>query len=190
MGMAKLQIWFTAEGSPCTISERHEDPQHSHGGTLPWEVAIMHCNGKVLNWCHRRYVGIKAPCGYVEIEVPPGCYVIRGGESMGVNAHGGVTGNHMTDHAVVTACCDESTCVTLFAPSLHSCVHGVVVAVRDAIAFNKIPAELGKPVLTALKALSERLPKSDFDDEAIPVMEELLRGLDNPKKGNDDPKSK
>jgi len=184
MGMAKLQIWFTAEGSPCTISERDE---HDN---LPWEVAIMHCDGQVLNWCGRRYVGLKAPCGHLEVEVPPGCYIIRGGESMGVNAHGGVTGNHMTDHAVVTACCDESTCVTLFAPSLHNCVFGVVVAVNGAIAANKLPADVGRPALAALKALSERLPRSNFDYAAIPVMEELLKGVNNPKRHNEDPKSK
>lgn len=150
----------------------------------------MHCDGQVLNWCGRRYVGLKAPCGHLEVEVPPGCYIIRGGESMGVNAHGGVTGNHMTDHAVVTACCDESTCVTLFAPSLHNCVFGVVVAVNGAIAANKLPADVGRPALAALKALSERLPRSNFDYAAIPVMEELLKGVNNPKRHNEDPKSK
>jgi len=184
MGMAKLQIWFTAEGSPCTISERDE---HDN---LPWEVAIMHCSGKVLNWCGRRYVGLKAPCGHLEVEVPPGCYIIRGGENMGVDHHGGVTGNHMTDHAVVTACCDESTCVTLFAPSLHNCVFGVAAAVQGAIAFNKLPAEIGRPALAALKTLAERLPRSNFDYAAIPVMEELLKCVNNPKKRDEDPKGK
>ncbi len=183
MGKAKLQIWFTAEGSPCTISERDE---HDN---LPWQVAIMHCGGQVLNWCGRRYVGIPAPCGHVEIEVPPGCYVIRGGENMGVDAHGGVTGNHLTDHAVVTACCDEPTCVTLFAPSLHNCVFGVNAALTGAIAANRLPAEIGRPALAALKAVAERLPRSNFDDAALAVMEELLEGVNNPKKRRTDPES-
>jgi hypothetical protein len=173
MGLATLQIWFTAEGSPCTISERDE---HDN---LPWQVAIMHCDGRVLNWCGRRYVGIPAPCGHVEVKVPPGCYVIRGGESMGVNAHGGVTGNHMTDHAVVTACCDENTCVTLFAPSAHNCIFGVVAAIQGAVAFNKLAAEIATPALEALRVVAERLPRSNFDYGAIPVMQELLKGVDH-----------
>lgn len=175
MGMAKLQIWFTAEGSPCTISERDE---HDN---LPWEVAIMHCSGKVLNWCGRRFVGVKAPCGHVEVEVPPGCYVIRGGENMGVDAFGGVTGNHLTDHAVVTACCDSETCVTLFAPSLHNCLFGFEHAVRGAMAVGLVPLELGEPVLKALRPLAERLPKSDFDMAAFSVMDELLKGVNDQK---------
>jgi hypothetical protein len=181
MGMAKLQIWFTAEGSPCTISERDE---HDN---LPWEVAIMHCDGRALTWCGRRYVGIPARCGHVEIDVPPGCYVIRGGENMGVDAHGGVTGNHLTDHAVVTACCDESTCVTLFAPSLHNCVFGVRKAVTQAIAADKLPADVGRPALAALEAVAERLPKSNFDYAALAVMEELLEGVNNPEKCEERP---
>jgi hypothetical protein len=184
MGMATLQIWFTAEGSPCTISERDE---HDN---LPWQVAIMHCDGRVLTWCGRRYVAIPAPCGHVELKVPPGCYVIRGGESMGVDAHGGVTGNHMTDHAVVTACCDEATCVTLFAPSAHNCVFGVVAAITGAIAFNKLPAEIGRPALAALQAVAERLPRSNFDYGAIPVMQELLKGVDRPQGNEPAPKTK
>lgn len=176
MGLAKLQIWFTAEGAPCKISD-HD----AHDG-LPWEVAIMTCDGNVLEWCKRRYVGIPAPCGHVEVEVPPGCYIIRGGEQMGVNPHGGITGNHLTDHAVVTACCDKEVCVTLFAPSLHNCLHGVHVAVRDAMVFQKIPAELGKTFLAALKPLQERAPKSNFDTAAIPVMDELIKGVNSRKK--------
>ena len=175
MGMAKLQIWFTAEGSPCTISERDEHD------SLPWEVAIMHCSGNLLNWCGRRFVGIKAPCGHVEVEVPPGCYVIRGGEQMGVDAFGGVTGNHLTDHAVVTACCDSETCVTLFAPSLHSCLYGVVHAVRGGMAVGRVPLELGEQVLKALGALAERMPKSDFDVASFAVIDELLKGVNDQK---------
>ena len=142
----------------------------------------MHCDGRVLNWCGRRYVGIPAPCGHVEITVPPGCYVLRGGENMGVDAHGGVTGNHLTDHAVVTACCDESTCVTLFAPSLHNCVFGVRVALRAAMAVEKVPAELGEPALAALEAVAERLPKSTFDHAALRVMDELIKCVNHPRK--------
>jgi hypothetical protein len=181
MGMAKLQIWFTAEGNPCTISERDD---HDN---LPWEVAIMHCSGQVLSWCGRRYVGLIARCGHLEVEVPPGCYVIRGGESMGVNPHGGITGNHLTDHAVVTACCDESTCVTLFAPSLHSCLFGFNAALAGAIAHDRLDDAAGRPVLEAMKVLFDKLPKSEFDDAAIPVMQELIRSVDNPK---DNPKKK
>lgn len=176
MGLVKLQIFFHSEYEPCKISD------HDTHDSLPWEVAIMTCDGKALEWCKRRYVGIKAPCGFVEVEVPPGCYIVRGGENMRVGTHGGVLGNHMTDHAIVIACCDADTCVHLFAPTLHNCVFGVVAALNEAIAVKKVPADLGRNAVTALKAVQERLPKANFDINEGPVMEELLKGVNNPKK--------
>jgi len=176
MGMSTLQIWITSEGSPCTISERDENDN------LPWQVAIMHCDGRVLTWCGRRYVGIPAPCGHVEVQVPPGCYIIRAGEGMRVDKKGGLIGNHMSDHAVVTACCDESVCVTLFAPTIHNCVRGVVVALGGAIEANLIPAETARPALTALKALNDKLPASAFDTASQAVMDELLKGATKSKR--------
>jgi len=176
MGMSTLQIWITSEGSPCTISERDE-----HDNT-PWQVAIMHCDGRVLNWCNRRYVAIPAPCGHVEVQVPPGCYIIRAGEAMRVDKKGGLIGNHMSDHAVVTACCDESVCVTLFAPTLHNCVRGVVVALGGAVEANLIPAETARPALTALKALNDKLPASAFDTASQAVMDEVLKGAAKSKR--------
>jgi len=101
---------------------------------------------------------------------------------MRVDKKGGLIGNHMSDHAVVTACCDEKVCVTLFAPTLHHCVHGVVWALDDAIAANLIPAETARPALTALKALAEKLPASQFDKNAQPVLNDLLKSANKPRK--------
>lgn len=175
MGMATLQIWIRSEISPCTISESDTHDK------VPWQVAIMHCDGRALAWCGKTYVGLVAECGHLEVEVPPGCYVIRAGEGMRVDKKGGVLGNHMSDHAVVIACCDQRVCVNLFAPTLHNCVHGVVAALDGAVAANLLPAETAKPALAALRALSEKLPRSDFDKTAIPLMDELLKGAVKPR---------
>jgi hypothetical protein len=176
MGLVTLQVIVHSEIEPCKVSD-HD----THDG-VPWEVAIMTCDGKALNYCKTNYVGIPAPCGIAEIKVPPGCYIVRGGENLRIGNHGGVLGNHMTDHAIVIACCDDDVCVHLFAPTLHNCVFGVTAALNEAIAVKKVPADLGKNALTALKAIHERLPKSDFDVAAIPVMEELLKGVNTRKK--------
>lgn len=171
MGMSTLQIWITSEGSPCTISELD-----AHDNNTPWQVAIMHCDGRVLTWCGRKYVALVAECGYLEVKVPPGCYVIRAGEGLRIDKKtGGLLGNHLSDHAVVTACCDESVCVTLFAPTLHNCLFGVNAALQGAVNANLVPAELARPALTALKALYDKLPGSNFDNTALPLMEELLK---------------
>ena len=174
MGLAKLQIWITSEGDPCNISERDE---HDN---LPWRVAIMHCDGRVLRWCGRDYFNLLARCGHLEVEVPPGCYVIRAADGMALTPTGGVTGNHWSDHAVVTACCDESTCVTLFAPSAHTCGHGFLQVLDRLIAHDRVPREAGEEARRALTAIIERLPRANFDYAALPLMDELLKAAEQP----------
>lgn len=171
MGMSTLQIWITEEGSPCTISETHDNN--------PWQVAIMHCDGRVLTWCKRTYTALVTKCGHIEVEVPPGCYVIRAGVGLGVDKDKGtLIGNHLSDHAVVTACCDEKVCVTLFAPTLHSCIFGVNAAIEQAVAGNRVPADLARNALAGLKALGAKVTPAPFDKAAQAVMEGLLKGAD------------
>jgi len=118
MGVARLNIWITGEGDPCGVSTKPPDP----GDPQQWVVAVWECSGRLLNWpCGEgEYFNLPTRCGHLEIEVPPGCYVVRAADSMWMT-EAGVAGNHWTDHGVVTACCDETACVTLFAPSAHHC---------------------------------------------------------------------
>ena len=178
MGMARLQIWITSEGAPCKISERDE---HDN---LPWVVAIWHCSGELLEWCGRKYFNIVAKCGHVEIEVPPGCYIIRAADGMGISANGQVWGNHWSDHAVVTACCDENTCVTLFAPSAHSCGIGFLAVLERLVAAKKIAPELGREAIQALKKVLEKTPQTNWDKLALPAMDALLKEAEKKKKPN------
>jgi hypothetical protein len=176
MGLAKLQIWITSEGDPCKISERDE-----HDNT-PWVVAIWHCDGRLLEWCGRKYFNLVARCGHLEVEVPPGCYVIRAADGMALHPTGAVTGNHWSDHAVVAACCDEAVCVTLFSPSAHNCGFGFLRVVERLIAAKMILPEVGQRLVADLKATLERLPKSHFDVLALPAMDDLLNAAEKPPK--------
>lgn len=174
MGLAKLQIWITSEGDPCKISERDEHDNR------PWVVAIWHCDGQLLNWCGRRYFNMIARCGHLEVEVPPGCYVIRAADGMALNPSGAVVGNHWSDHAVVTACCDHETCVTLFAPSAHGCGIGFLHVVERLLAAKMIEPDRGDRLIADLRATIDRLPKSHFDVMVRQTMDELLKAAENP----------
>jgi hypothetical protein len=63
--IAKINAWVTRIGAPCEIDTERE-----------WFVHVLHCNGKILKWCDRTYSNIKTKCAHVEIEVPPGCYLV------------------------------------------------------------------------------------------------------------------
>jgi len=175
MGLGKLQVWITSEGDPCKISERDE---HDN---LPWVVAIMHCDGRVLDWCGRKYFGLEAKCGHLEVEIPPGCYIVRAADGQSLNPQGGVTGNHWSDHGVVTVCCDQVTCVTLFAPSAHHCGHGFLRVVERLVAADRIPREIGVRAQEALTEILKRLPQSNYDNAALPMLDNLLKHAEKPK---------
>jgi hypothetical protein len=170
MGFVTVDVWIVSEKDPCKISEfdDHDNAQ--------WQVAIMNCDGTPLLVCGKPQVGIPAPCGHAEVKVPPGCYIIRGGEGMRVDPNNPrrVLGNHMTDHAIVTACCGKEICVKLFAPSAHNCVFGVKWVIETGLANNFVTAETGKRALAALTEFQKTLEPSAFDKNAQQVMGGLL----------------
>ncbi len=109
MGLSRLNIFVSEVDDPCCISN----------GT--WYVSIFKCDGKVLEWCDKRYLVMKAPCGHLEVDVPPGCYYIRAVAGYRITSDGTYVGNLFTDAAIVQVCCHSHVCVTLFQPSIHRC---------------------------------------------------------------------
>src|SRR3990170_8539098 len=109
MGFAKLNVWITELGTACKIDKR------------TWYVNIYTCDGRILEWCSRRYAALPAKCGHLEVEVPPGCYLVNAVWGYWTDPQGVIHGNHFTHNAVIQACCDETTCATLFAPVNHTC---------------------------------------------------------------------
>lgn len=138
MSTAVLNLWVTNLGEPCSIASDVSLPN-------AWVVAVSHCDGRVVNWSEGRFrwrrddpwisIALHRPPGgtpgfwfdsiptrdgHVEVELPPGCYVVRATmHSWFVN--GRLYGNWATDRAVVQACCGEDTCATLYAPSAPAC---------------------------------------------------------------------
>ena len=160
MGMARLNIWITDLGHPCKMAQRD------------WVVAIAGCDGKVLEWCGKTYDSVPAPCGHVDLEVPPGCYVIR------ASAHtwwseGLLIGNWATDRAVVQACCDEHHCVTLYAPSVMACWVPLFEIVLQVMADKgKVPREALQALRTVNEAIAKQ-PATEFERGEA----ELLRAM-------------
>jgi hypothetical protein len=130
MSTAKVNIWVTETGDPCRISNRE------------YFVYVLHCNGEVLKWCGKTYAFVPRPkgqpidrsmqtkCGHLEIEIPPGCYIV----GAVVNPSGiKPLGNHLTHIAVVRANCGDEICVTLFDPSLHICATWLGAAINTYV---------------------------------------------------------
>src|SRR5438874_13351345 len=95
MGTGTIQVWVTNQGDPCGVSDRPPD-----NDSAQWVVGVWECSGKLLSWCQTEFFDLKTKCGFAEIEVPPGCYVVVAADSMWVEADG-IHSNHMTDRGIV-----------------------------------------------------------------------------------------
>lgn len=164
MSMAKLSIWVSGIDDPCGVDNR------------TWYVTIYDCDGNVLEWCGKKYVVLPAPCGHLDVAVPPGCYYIKAVWSFVVL--GGIYHvNHFTDAAIVTACCDQTVCVKLFNPSVHRCGTIVVRAIRDLVQQKAVKPELARQHEVALAAALANvpLPMKGFELDHLDEIEKLVR---------------
>ncbi len=164
MGMVTLNVFVSGQDDPCSIDDR------------TWYVTIYNCDGQVLKWCGKSYVVLPAKCGHLEVEVPPGCYLIRAVWSF--RRRGGVYYvNHFTDAAVVQACCGKDICVTLFNPSLHRCGTIIVRALNDAVMQEGLDANVARRAQDAINEALKEVPRpaKGFELDHLDELEKLVR---------------
>lgn len=147
MGMAKLNIWVSAVGDPCKASDK------------TWYINIYNCDGYILEWCKKRYSVIPAECGHVEVELPPGKYVINAVWGYWIDAHDVIHGNHFTHNAIVHAICEKTTCVTLFTPKAHICGTIFMLAMADLVRQDLIPKLAVNNLEKAMGEVLRHLPE-------------------------------
>src|SRR5574342_336918 len=197
MSTATLNVWITNLGDPCSIA-------NDQGAGLPyaWSVAVFHCNGRVVNWSEGRYrhhhddgwtpIPYHTPAGgtpgwwcemiptrdgHVTIELPPGCYVLRGTMHSWV-VHGLLYGNWATERAVVQACCGQDVCATLYAPTAPGCS----IPLFDFVIPLLVPHQiLGRDVadraMEALKAILKPDTASAFEREEFEALRRAFAGM-------------
>jgi len=150
MSTAKLNIWVTEIGDPCKIDLKHR-----------WFVHILHCDGSFLTWCCNgkpfSYTNIETECGHVEVEVPPGEYLVMAtwSPSAGVPHQ---LGNHLTHLQVVRVNCGDHACVTLFPPTAHFCCTWFRIAVNTLVGLGDLDRELGARAVETLGEVLHALP--------------------------------
>ena len=118
MSLSKLTIWLRDE--KC----RPYKIQTALGDRL-W---VQNCMGETV----LEVPDIPVGADHVEVEVPPGTYVIQGH----VCEHGT---NEYTDKAMVVVGCNQDLCVNLFVPTIGTCAR------RDLNAFVTAARAIGLP---------------------------------------------
>ncbi len=173
MGMAKLNIFVSGRDDPCGVSNR------------TWYITIYDCDGNVFEWCGKRYVVMRAKCGHLHVEVPPGCYYVKAVWSYWIISPLLYRVNHFTDAAIVVACCDQTTCIKLFNPSVHRCGNIFVRALQDLVRQKVLKREQVKKVEgvidEALRCVGEP-PKKLFELGHQQDFENLAKNRRRPKR--------
>ena len=152
MSTAKLNIWVTEVGDPCRIDMKHQ-----------WYVHVLHCEGDLLNWCDKVYTNLKTKCGHLEIDVPPGCYMVCATWSPAPLGQASPTslGNHISHLAAVRANCGDHVCVTLFPPTFHWCGIWWLIALKETIQLKRLPKgadDAARNAVGAVEALLKFIP--------------------------------
>ena len=170
MGLGRLNVFVSGLDEPCKIDDR------------TWYITLYDCEGKVFEWCGRRYGVIPARCGHLELELPPGIYTVLGVWSFGAGG-GHIYGNHFTDHAIARVCCGDHTCVTLYTPTAHRC--GVLFDVALDVLQQHGRGEGGPPpelvdrAREAIRGVLGHLPQPARPFE-IGNRDELMKALATP----------
>lgn len=149
MGKGTLQVWVTEPKDACTIS------------SSTWRINIAHCDGRILDWCGKRYFNLPAPCGNLEIELPPGRYIVRGARGVRLTPGGRLRGNIITDSAIVNVCCDQKVCVTLYPPEIHLCGFLFALAVRQHVSRRLVPKALAERAIDAIDEIMALEPPAE-----------------------------
>lgn len=155
MSTAKLNVWVTEVGNGCKIDMKNQ-----------WFVHVLHCNGEILDWCGRKFTNLPTKCGHLEIDIPPGCYMVCATWSPApVTTNLPTTlGNHISHLSMVRANCGNEVCVTLFPPTFHHCGIWWEIALRENIKLKRLPRNANAAAEAALRAVEELrkvLPAAD-----------------------------
>ena len=89
-----------------------------------------------------------------------------------IDPQGVIHGNHFTHNAVIQACCDETTCATLFAPVNHTCGIIFQLAVKDMVVQNLLPKEVAQRFNAAMAEVLKYMPRPVHEFE-LGILEEL-----------------
>lgn len=158
MGLRTLNVWIHDQADPCKISDE------------TWFVTVTYC-GASVEWSGTTYTFIEAKCGHLEIELPPGCYVVFASRFVFVPCNP-IPFNwiFISSHfALVMVGCDQIACVHLYNPSYRQMVRPPGEAAWAMVEKHEVPKEAAEPLAGAVNAVLEHLPKTARDAAARAV---------------------
>jgi hypothetical protein len=162
MGLATLNVWVHDKQDPCKISND------------VWLITVTYCNGNPVEWCGRTYWIEEAKCGHVDIQLPPGCYIVYGFQFIPFKPFPLL---NLTEHAIVVVACDQLACVHLYTPTDRQRSIGNAMAVKFLAETQKLSREKVAAFVAASDALLKEMPETARDSAFDRLLEQLADPL-------------
>jgi hypothetical protein len=159
MGNGKLNIWVRYEPEvtwSCRVDDKNE-----------WYVTIKDCTGRIVERCGKpmSWIG-PTECGHLEVEVPPGCYVMSA-------ISRATSSNIFTAPAFAQVGCGETACVNLLAPIAHDCAWYSIAGLRQGVREGIIPENVAEKAIGAIKEALVHMKKPRTRLGEMPLEKEI-----------------
>ena len=160
MGSGKLNIWVRYEPEitwSCRVDDKNK-----------WYVTIKDCTNRIVELCGKPLSRIgPTECGHLDIEIPPGCYVI--------SAISSATGSStFTAPAFAQVRCGETVCVNLLAPIVHNCGWYFIAGLRQGIRDEIITETIAEKAIGVIKETLEHMKKPKTRLGEMPLEKEIV----------------
>jgi hypothetical protein len=132
-------------------------------GSFTYCIATGSLSGGVIG----SFINIPTKCAHVEIEVPPGCYIVAATLSPGAPSTGTPTslGNWISHIAIVRAECGDDECVTLFPPTFHFCGIWWITALQELVRQGAVDPEAGRAAGDAVQRVLGQIPMDPLTEQ-------------------------
>lgn len=157
MSTATMNVWITAFGDPCHIEQ-----------TDRWFVHVLDCEGRIIEWCGKKYTNIPAKCGHAEFQLPPGCYAVCATHSE--SSSSAFLGNRLTHVQVVRVNCGDHACVTLFSPTSWNCGTWFIQAVEAAARAGGVDRERAAAAVQAVRGVLADVRPDPFTEAQLQIV--------------------
>jgi hypothetical protein len=171
MGVGRLDVWIADLADPCKISNND------------WRVTVTDCKNQVIQWCDNDYFAVLARCGHVELELPPGCYMVTGTLILPTFPLPQPPSPppfpwiiYRTHVGILTLGCDERACVRLFAATYRRGWRDILLATHLLARQDALPQDVADQVARAMDAALQNAPRTEADAE-FEKLEERLQSI-------------
>jgi hypothetical protein len=125
-----------------------------------------------VEWCNKVFGFMVAECGHLEVEIPPGCYIVWALQLVWLPPPAKFPLFRATHFAIVMVECEQSACVHLYFPTARQSNRDSANAARILAEEGAVPRKKAEALLDAANALLEHLPKTGHDEAAERAVQE------------------